>query len=448
MTTPKRPTLTSVLSVSRETIRQIALTLDQYELHKGRWGARSADRHRKPRGAGPLVTRPLERVEIDHFHADVHLVCSKTKQRLGRPWITTALDVYSKAILGYHVTFAPPSAESVLAALRHAILPKSSSVSTEHGLEPPPELMGIPDTVVVDNGLDLHSKSVREALLQLGVRIVATPPRQPWFKGTIERIGGRSPNLRFIHWLPGTTYGKQMHDFEYNGASNAAMTLDEFERLFDLFAFHIHFKTPPRRGGPSPSQKWRSGIELWPVRLPLTKEEFDAKVALTENRVLTKAGVSFEYLTYQSEELGRLWNRCREGTRVTLKIDPLDIRAIRVVSPVDKSVLVVRCTTHFEGALALSYHVAVNKLARRIDLDPTDERDREKAERLMRETVEAAHRRKKVLRPRQADHASGRKGTGRAAGRASETSPALGESVLDEALGKVVGKNSGKGKKL
>lgn len=113
-----------ILRVSRETLRQVALGLDQYEVHRGRWGKRSAERHCKPRGPGVTVTRPLERVEIDHFLADVHLLCGRTGERLGRPWLTLIVDVYSRAILGYHLTYLPPSAESVLAALRHAILPK------------------------------------------------------------------------------------------------------------------------------------------------------------------------------------------------------------------------------------------------------------------------------------------------------------------------------------
>ena len=67
---------------------------------------------------------PLERVELDHFLCDVHLVCGKTGAALGRPWLTLAVDHYSGMVVGYHLTFAPPSAASVLAALRHAIVPK------------------------------------------------------------------------------------------------------------------------------------------------------------------------------------------------------------------------------------------------------------------------------------------------------------------------------------
>ena len=112
------------LSVSRETVRQVALGTDSYEVMSARFGRQVADAKCKPRGAGVVTTRPLERVELDHFLVDVHLVCERTGKSLGRPWLTLLVDHYSGMLLGYHLTFAPPSAASVLAALRHAILPK------------------------------------------------------------------------------------------------------------------------------------------------------------------------------------------------------------------------------------------------------------------------------------------------------------------------------------
>ena len=112
------------LKVSRETMRQIGLTTDRYQLMRARHGTMVANLKRKPRSAGVATTRPLERVELDHFLCDVHLICGKTGVPLGRPWLTLAVDHYSGMVVGFHLSFAPPSAASVLAALRMAILPK------------------------------------------------------------------------------------------------------------------------------------------------------------------------------------------------------------------------------------------------------------------------------------------------------------------------------------
>lgn len=113
------------LRISRETVRQLALGVDQYAIARGRFGRTTADLTRGPRGPGVRTTRPLERVEVDHFLLDIHLICHRTGRRLGRPWLTVLVDHFSGAVLGYHISFATPSAASVLAALRHAVLPKT-----------------------------------------------------------------------------------------------------------------------------------------------------------------------------------------------------------------------------------------------------------------------------------------------------------------------------------
>lgn len=117
----------SPLVISRETVRQIVTATDAYELLKRRYGRHAADNELGGRGAGVVTTRPLERVEIDHTLCDVHLVDEKTGKPIGRPWLTLVVDHYSGAILGYHMTLNPPSAASVIAALRHAILPKGGT---------------------------------------------------------------------------------------------------------------------------------------------------------------------------------------------------------------------------------------------------------------------------------------------------------------------------------
>lgn len=125
--------LTKLLAVSRETLRKLALNVDRYNVMRRRFGRQAADLRRRPRSAGVRTTRPLERVEIDHFLVDVHLVDGATGAPLGRPWLTVVVDHYSGAVLGYHLTFAPPSSASVLAALRHAILPKEPFVGGRPG---------------------------------------------------------------------------------------------------------------------------------------------------------------------------------------------------------------------------------------------------------------------------------------------------------------------------
>lgn len=298
----------------------------------------------------------------------------------------------------------------------------------------PCECFGIPDTIVVDNGLDLTSRSVSDACLALEVSILFTPPREPWYKGVIERMG-KTLNTAFVHWLPGTTFGQQKADYEYDPEKDASMTLEEFTEGLETFLFHVYNKTRHSTLNMSPLQKWRRGIAQWPIRLPAGIDDFNAIFALTETRTVQKQGIEYEHLKYQSEHLGRLWNRLPKGTKLTLKVDPTDIRVIRVIDPNTEKPFPVRCTTYFPAPLHLSYHLAVTKRANQLALDPEDEKDRAEAEASLRKQIDEAHKRpNRHLRRKAAAVQAGTVGTGGKTGRPSETKSAEGADILKRNL--------------
>lgn len=46
------------------------------------------------------ASRPLELVQIDHTKVDVFVVYEDTRLPLGRPWLTLALDLFSRMVTG------------------------------------------------------------------------------------------------------------------------------------------------------------------------------------------------------------------------------------------------------------------------------------------------------------------------------------------------------------
>lgn len=57
---------------------------------------------------------PLHRVEIDHTPLDVMVIDALTNLPLGRPWLTVAIDRFSRVVLGFYLSFRAPSAHSVI----------------------------------------------------------------------------------------------------------------------------------------------------------------------------------------------------------------------------------------------------------------------------------------------------------------------------------------------
>jgi putative transposase len=68
--------------------------------------------------------------QCDHTRVDL-MVVDQVGEVLGRPWLTTIVDTYSRCIVGIHLGMEAPSAVVVCLALRHAILPKQYSSTYE-----------------------------------------------------------------------------------------------------------------------------------------------------------------------------------------------------------------------------------------------------------------------------------------------------------------------------
>jgi putative transposase len=66
------------------------------------------------------VSAPLEQVQIDHTVIDLIVVDERDRQPIGRPYLTLAIDVFTRCVVGMVVTLEAPSAVSVGLCLAHA----------------------------------------------------------------------------------------------------------------------------------------------------------------------------------------------------------------------------------------------------------------------------------------------------------------------------------------
>lgn len=97
----------------KSTIYRRIQKLDPYEVSLARFGKRITDLKFKQVRKSMRPTRPLERVEIDHTKLDLMVIDPITRMPIGRPWLTSAIDVFSKSIYGVYWSFTPPSYLSV-----------------------------------------------------------------------------------------------------------------------------------------------------------------------------------------------------------------------------------------------------------------------------------------------------------------------------------------------
>jgi len=154
---------------------------------------------------GLKVNQVLERVEIDHTPLDLIVIDSTTMLPLGRAWLTLALDKHSRIVVGFYISFNPPSSYAVLQCLKQMILPKDDLLKRFPDIKNDWPVFGILELLALDNGMDLHSDALKKACLELGIQILFCPAATPEMKGSIERFF-RTINQGLIHKLPGTTF--------------------------------------------------------------------------------------------------------------------------------------------------------------------------------------------------------------------------------------------------
>jgi len=119
--------------------------------------------------------RPNARWQADHTELDI--LITGTDGRPERPWLTTVLDDYSRAICGHMVFTGAPSAMNTALALRQAIWRKA---------DPAWAMCGIPDVLHVDHGSDFTSHHLEYTAVALKIRMIFSTIARPQGRGKIE----------------------------------------------------------------------------------------------------------------------------------------------------------------------------------------------------------------------------------------------------------------------
>ena len=191
-------------------------------------------------------SRPLQYVHIDHTQLDIVLQSHRTGRPLGRPWLTLAIDAFSRRILGFYLTYDPPSYHSVMMAVR-IIVQRFSR---------------LPEMFVVDNGRDLTSASFRSFLQVMGVDLRLRPAGQPRAGAVIERIFGTA-HSQYIHNLAGNTKATKavrMVSSTHLPTNRAEWTLEAMYHGLNYWACEYYDKEIHPTLGCSPGDMFLRGL--------------------------------------------------------------------------------------------------------------------------------------------------------------------------------------------
>ena len=329
-----------LLIPSRSTIYREIARLSPYEVMAARYGNRRAEMEFRISTTGPVTTRALERVVMDHTPSDLIVVDDNSMLPLGRPTITSALDEHTRCPLGFYAGFEPPSCLAVMRCLKHAILPKTYLSRQFPSVKNRWECYGVPELVVVDNPAEFHSRHFEMACLQIGCDIQYAKVLVPWYKGKIERFQG-TLNHDLMHGKPGTTFSNVLERDDYDPSKHAVVLLSTFLEILHKWIVDVYLQTPHRGIKDTPAHRWQGETSDLPPPLPPSAAALDVVLGMTAQRVLFHYGIELEGLKYNSPELGELRRRTGRTTKLEITFDPGNLGQIHVLDPLKQTYISV-----------------------------------------------------------------------------------------------------------
>ncbi len=399
-----RTTTDLLLLPSESTVLRRIRERSDYDVAKARHGTKTAWEKHGQINPFEKPTYPLQRVEADHSRLDLFVVDDETRLPIGRPWITSILDIFTGYPLGIYIGFEPPSYTSVMHALSHAIFPKSYIKSKYPEFKNEWVAHGLPEVLVVDNGKEFLSKHLEHACKQLQVELVHCPVKKPWYKGAVERYF-RTINQGLLHQTKGTTFSNVLDKGEYNPEKNAIIGFNQLLKYFHKWVVDSYAIDFNKGAKGVPHKLWERAFESIPSPA-LPSSSLDWKIALMkiEKGSIQRTGIRFKHLFFQSEEFVKLLHDINmRGLKnsVEFKYDPTDLSKVFVYNPFDHSYIEALCSdqTYTMGLNEYAHNVIVSKLneeSKTIDKEALAEA-RYELEQMMvdEETLTLTERRKK-----------------------------------------------------
>lgn len=323
---------------SSNAIRRTIDRLDMAETLKARGQRVRAKALTTPKpGSFPATNYPLEVVQIDHTPMDIIVVDDVTRQPIGRPFITVAIDIYSRMLTGYYISLDAPSMTSVGMCLVRSILPKQDLLAEYEIYDMDWDVYGIPKKIHVDNGSDFRSISLQRSCAAHGIQIEYRPLARPEYVGHVERFIGHI--MKRVHEISGTTFSNTQEKAEYNSEKHACMTMRELERWFLTYVVKVYHQSIHSTTKQTPAQRWKVGIygDSTHIGSGLPTMPADSLTLTLDflpvfDRTIQVTGVTIDGIRYYDPVLNAHINRAdaKTGTKKkhTFRRDPRDISVI------------------------------------------------------------------------------------------------------------------------
>ena len=315
---------------SRGTVLRRIAMLDPVRATSAREGQDAARALKSAGGVPPEVTGLLEQVQADHTPVDVIVVDEKHRLPVGRPYLTAAIDVASRCVVGMTVTLEAPSATSVGMCLAHAAADKRPWLERLE-VDAVWPMSGKPLELYTDDAAEFKSEALRRGCEQHGIRLRYRPPGRPHYGGIVERVIGTM--MQMVHELPGTTFSSTADRGDYDSSARAVMTLGELQRWLALAVACYHGEVHESLGR-TPAAVWaEKAAEDGTPATVASATAFLVDFLPVIRRTLTRTGFTIGHVQYYCDALKPWIARRGQLGKFILRRDPRDVSRIWALDP-------------------------------------------------------------------------------------------------------------------
>ncbi|MEO5321461.1 DDE-type integrase/transposase/recombinase [Arthrobacter sp. CC3] len=332
--------------------RRIA-RLHPVEVRRSREGRDAVRPLQSAGGNVPAIVAPLDQVQIDHTVIDLIVVDDRDRQPIGRPYLTAAIDVYSRCLLGMVVTLEAPSSVSVGLCIAHMACDKRPWLETL-GVDAAWPMSGKPRALYLDNASEFKSEALRRGCEQHGIRLNYRPPGRPHYGGIVERIIGTA--MQRVHELPGTTFSNPGQRGGYDADKMSALTLIELERWLTLAVAGYHGSIHGSLNQ-TPAGRWHEGVgEFGAQPVVAHPAAFLVDFLPVIRRRITRTGFVIDHVHYFANVLKPWIARRDREEKFIIRRDPRDISRVWVLEPEGTAYVEVPYRTVSHPAVTLWEH--------------------------------------------------------------------------------------------
>lgn len=262
--------------------------------------------------------RSNERWQVDHTQLNIWIRVRRDEKWIAvRVYLTLAIDVHSRAIIGFWISTKYPDSWSIKIMLWHAIMPKRVDGW---------RAFGVPRIIQCDCGADWLSRAVENTLAALGIQVDTDAPYYPNSKGKVERKF-LSIDTSLLRALPGHYEAIGRSETSANKHIAELLTREQLISEFEQWIVNVDNKTIHAETERAPQELWEETV-LGPV-LP---EEHELNILLLQHdvdRTIQSFGIKFKRdgvkHLFWHPEFSHHWRE-----RVMLAYNPEDMESVLV----------------------------------------------------------------------------------------------------------------------